>query len=89
VTDIVLDSLKRLQSQIDHLMKLTRLQVADWLTVEHAALTCDCSYDHIYRTVQSGELPAADISNGEKKAAYRIRRADLVLKRYGGNVCRL
>ncbi len=58
-------------------MSLRRSRVADWLSIEHAALVCDCSYDHIYRAVERGDLPASDIGNGEKKATYRIARSDL------------
>jgi excisionase family DNA binding protein len=59
------------------LTEFAKLQAADWLSIEHAALVCYCSYDHIYRAVQSGELPYTDIGNGGKKAARRIARTDL------------
>jgi len=66
-----------LEQKIDALTELISLQVADWLTIEHAALVCDCSYDTIKRAVDRGELPASDIGNGEKKAAHRIARSHL------------
>jgi excisionase family DNA binding protein len=71
------DPLESLERKVDLLTKLMKLQLAEWLTIEHAALVCDCSYDHISRAVERGELPAADIGNGGKKAAHRIARADL------------
>jgi excisionase family DNA binding protein len=73
----IVEWLDRLDQKVDGLTELVSLQVADWLTIEHAALVCDCSYDHIYRAVERGELPASDIGNGEKKALHRISRSDL------------
>lgn len=72
-----LDRFDRLEEKLDGLTKLCRLQLADWLTIEHAAIVCDCSYDHIYRAVERGDLLASDIGNGEKKTAHRIARSDL------------
>ena len=38
---------------------------------------CDCHYDTIYRAVTRGDLPAANLGVGEKKATYRVSRVDL------------
>jgi excisionase family DNA binding protein len=75
--DPVLSRLDQLEQTLERLANLVLQGLAGWLTVEHAALFCDCSYDHIYRAVERGELPASDIGNGGKKAAYRISRSDL------------
>ncbi len=74
---LLLSRMEQFQQGMELLHDMTRLQLADWLTIEHAARVCDCSYDHINRAVGAGELPASDIGNGGKKAAYRISRADL------------
>ena len=66
-----------LERKVDEILELTKLQLTNWLTIEHAAILCDCGYDHISRAVERGELPASDIGNGEKKAAHRIARSDL------------
>jgi hypothetical protein len=73
----LLSRFDQFQIQLDYLTDLLRVQVADWLTLEHAALVCDCSYDHIYRAVQAGQLSSSDIGNGGKKASWRIARTDL------------
>jgi excisionase family DNA binding protein len=75
--NLLVDRLDRLEHRMDQLTKLIKLQVADWLSIEHAAIVCDCSYEHIYRAVERGDLPASDIGNGEKKATHRISRSDL------------
>src|SRR4051812_1807886 len=71
------ERLDRLERKLDDLTNLMRLQLADWLTLDHAALVCDCSYDTLRRAVERGELPAADIGNGEQRAAHRVARSDL------------
>jgi excisionase family DNA binding protein len=71
---VVFDKLANLEKKYDEHLKLV---VAEWISIEKAALICDCSYDHIHRAVVSGELPAADIGNGSRKATYRIHRPDL------------
>jgi excisionase family DNA binding protein len=71
------DQLDRIEQKLVQLIDLAKMRLADWLSIENAAIVCDCSYDHISRAVERGELPASDIGNGEKKAAYRIARSDL------------
>jgi hypothetical protein len=67
--------LRPVVEQLDVLTKLVRLQLANWLTIGHAAIVCDCPYDHIYRAVERGELPFSDIGNGEEKAVPTCPRA--------------
>jgi excisionase family DNA binding protein len=69
-TQLILD-------RLDEVTELLKMQLAGWLSIEHAAIYCDCSYDHISRAIDRGEIPAADIGNGEQKAAHRLARSDL------------
>ncbi len=47
----------------------------EYWSIKRAARLGDLSYDHVRRAVESGELPAADKGNGQKRV-WRIARGD-------------
>jgi hypothetical protein len=72
-----MDDTQLILARLDEIQSLLKMQAAGWLSIEHAATYCDCSYDHIKRAIDHGDLLPSDIGNGEVKAAHRIARSDL------------
>lgn len=54
-----------------------RPMATDVLSVAEVAARLRVSPRHVYRMIESGELPAMNIAVGDTRPTYRIRCADL------------
>ena len=71
-------SKRKLARNIADYVKSSEGSEKQWLSAKEVAKELSLNIDTVYKMIQSGKLPAYDISNGGSvRKCYRIRRSDL------------